>query len=168
MASDPVFPLWAPDCHLREWQFGSFFAEIPLSPTIKVPIYRRFRGVGREKSAPLLPTLPPPPYAPEAIASLNQAVYVRTFYLCRKWPSVAAEHVSRTISAVVASYRTRKAPACLGRGVLCAYELEGVIIMRSAQMLSPEQRGEWHSPLWLWSWEMDCGVLSRSGSAAAG
>lgn len=68
MATDPVFPLWAPNCHLGEWQFGSFFAEIPRSPTIKVPIYRRFRGVGREKSAPLLSQQPPPPYAPEAIA----------------------------------------------------------------------------------------------------
>ena len=64
MATDPVFPLWAPNCHLHEWQFGSFFAEIPRSPTIKVPIYRRFRGVGREKAprccfrSPHRPTLP--------------------------------------------------------------------------------------------------------------
>ena len=34
-ATDPVFPLWAPNCHLREWQFGSFFTKIPLSPARK-------------------------------------------------------------------------------------------------------------------------------------
>ena len=34
-ASDPVFPLWAPNCHLGEWQFGSFFTKIPLSPARK-------------------------------------------------------------------------------------------------------------------------------------
>ena len=84
VANGPVLPLWAPNCHLREWQFGSFFAKIPRSQTIKVPIYRHFRGVGREKSAPLLAQQPPPPYAPEAIASLYQAEYVKGFYLCRR------------------------------------------------------------------------------------
>ena len=34
-ATDPVFSLWAPNCHLREWQFGSFFTKIPLSPARK-------------------------------------------------------------------------------------------------------------------------------------
>ena len=106
MATDPVFPLWAPNCHLREWQFGSFFAKIPRSPTIKAPIYRHFRGVGREKSAPLLAQHPPPPYAPEAIADLFKAEYVRTFYLWQLPPCVAADHVSRTISAVMAHYAT--------------------------------------------------------------
>ena len=90
MATDPVFPLWAPNCHLEGWQFGSFFAEIPRSPTIKVPIYRRFRGVGREKIAPQRLPHPPPPYAPEAIASLYQAEYVKGFYLCRHGACVAA------------------------------------------------------------------------------
>ena len=34
-ATEPVFPLWAPNCHLAEWQFGSFFTKIPLSPARK-------------------------------------------------------------------------------------------------------------------------------------
>lgn len=54
MATDPVLPLWAPNCCIERRQFGSIFAKIPHSSTIKVPVYRRFRGVGREKSAPLL------------------------------------------------------------------------------------------------------------------
>ena len=32
MAIDAVFLLWAPNCHLEEWQFGSFFIKIPRSP----------------------------------------------------------------------------------------------------------------------------------------
>jgi hypothetical protein len=94
MATDPVFPLWAPNCHLGEWQFGSFFAEIPRSWNQECPVYKGFRGVGREKSAPLLSQQPPPPYAPEAIASLYQAVYVKTFYLWQLPPCVAADHVT--------------------------------------------------------------------------
>jgi hypothetical protein len=50
--------------------------------------------VGREKSAPLLKAQPAPPYAPEAIASLFQAEYVRTFYLCKQTPCVAIAYVN--------------------------------------------------------------------------
>ena len=63
-ATDAVFPLWAPNCHLAEWQFGSFFAENPHLSAVKVPFYRRFRGAGREKAphcclcSPHRPTLP--------------------------------------------------------------------------------------------------------------
>lgn len=92
-ATEPVFPLRAPNCYLGEWQFGSFFAKIPRSPTIKCPFYRPFRGVGREKSAPPLAQQPPPPYAPEAIAPLYRAEYVRTFYMWQLPPCVAADRV---------------------------------------------------------------------------
>lgn len=69
LATGPVFPLRAPNCHLAGWQFGSFFTKNPLPQTIKVPIYRPFRGVGRGMSAPPLPAYPSPPYAREAIAT---------------------------------------------------------------------------------------------------
>ena len=50
MATGSVFPLWAPNCHLEEWQFGSFFIENPRSSNQECPVYRHFRGVGREKA----------------------------------------------------------------------------------------------------------------------
>ena len=49
-ATEPVFPLWAPNCYLEEWQFGRFFVDFPLPSPIKRPVYRPFRGVGREKA----------------------------------------------------------------------------------------------------------------------
>ena len=64
IAFGTVFPLWAPNCHLEEWQFGSFFIENPRSPNKECPGYRHFRGVGREKAPhcslhnPHRPTLP--------------------------------------------------------------------------------------------------------------
>ena len=122
-ASNPVFPLWVPNCHSWRWQFGSFFAQIPRSPTIKCRIYRRFRGVGREKSAPLLADQPPPPYAPEAIALFVRAVYVRNFYLWQLPSCVAADHVSPTTSAVVAYHKTRKAPMLTHQGFTCSFKL---------------------------------------------
>ena len=63
-ATDPVFPLWAPNCHLEEWQFGSFFPKIPL-PSARKPRYKaHFRGLRAENersvcfSSPHRPTLP--------------------------------------------------------------------------------------------------------------
>ena len=52
MAIDFIFPCWAPNWCIEEWQLGQFFIKIPRSLQIKVPIYRHFRGVGRELSAP--------------------------------------------------------------------------------------------------------------------
>ena len=62
-AADPVFPLWAPNCHLGERQFGSLSIKNPRSPNEECPACRHFRGVGREKaphcsiSSPHRPTL---------------------------------------------------------------------------------------------------------------
>lgn len=83
LATGIVFPLWVPNCHLGERQFGSFFTKIPRSWNQEFPYYKGFRGVGRENSAPLLTQQPPPPYAYDAIASLSLAEYVRSFRLCR-------------------------------------------------------------------------------------
>lgn len=83
LATGIVFPLWVPNCHLGERQFGSFFTKIPRSWNQEFPYYKGFRGVGRENSAPLLAPSPPPPYAYDAIASLSLAEYVRSFRLCR-------------------------------------------------------------------------------------
>ena len=112
-AIDQVFPLWV------------IFARIPHSSTIKVPIYRCFRGVGRFFRAPLLAPQHAPPYAPQAIASLFKAEYARTFYLCKQTPCVAIDYVNPShIRGHGVPYDMKSPGLIRGRGTLLCFDCQ--------------------------------------------
>ena len=99
----------------------------------KSPCLSAFPGCGARKSAPLQSLQPPPPYAPEAIASLYQAEYVRVFYLRRHGACVAAADAHprswRTMRHDKASTYTAGGRAC--RVARCRPPLRPLPVQRS-------------------------------------
>ncbi len=115
MAIDTVFPLWAPNCHLGEWQFGSFFVKSPRLQNEECRFYRHFGGVGREKAPHVCFPCPHRPTLPRQLPPLIERNMYR-FFTCVDLSIVCLPTVP--IRGHGSLMRHEKAPAITGRGKL--------------------------------------------------
>ena len=114
------FSALGPELSSRRVAFWVVFHQNSTVTESRMPCLSAFSGCGARRSAPPQSLQPPPPYAPEAIATPPRAVYVRIFACVAMELVYWATDVRRATSAVVAGNRTRKAPACSRSGhALC-------------------------------------------------